>query len=146
MSLTRGDAHAKNHQWLTPRRYSLCSDEDHLSPATSLVLPDRRDSFENFKSIRHGLQQLLEIKGFYERNQCKLWCSILAVLKVVCAPALFGNVVHVALWGGSRFAAGCWRSRVFLKNGGVEKSFPRERRYKRAVRIAVDRCFPPKSG
>ena len=38
------------------------SDEDHLRPATSLVLPDRRDTFEDFNSIRLVLQHFLEDK------------------------------------------------------------------------------------
>ena len=42
--------------------------------------------------------------------------------------------------------AGWWRSGAFVANGAIEISFSRERRYKRAVRIAVDHCFPPKLG
>ena len=44
---------------LTPRRHNLYSDENHLRPATSLILPDRRDKFEEFKSIRLVLQHFL---------------------------------------------------------------------------------------
>ena len=38
-------------RWLTPHRKNLYSDNDHLSPATSLVLPGRRDNFEDFNPI-----------------------------------------------------------------------------------------------
>ena len=44
---------------LLPTDKNLYSDEDHLRPATSLVLPDRRDKFEDFNSIRLVLQQFL---------------------------------------------------------------------------------------
>ena len=35
-----------------------------------------------------------------EINWGNLWCSIPAVLQVIYAPVRFGNVAHVALWGG----------------------------------------------
>ena len=36
--------------------------EDHLSPAPSLVLPNRRDELSDIDPIRHVLQQFLKIK------------------------------------------------------------------------------------
>ena len=59
VSLTLGDALTNSRRWLTYHRQNLYSDEDHLRPATSLVLPDRRDKFEDFDSIRLVLQQFL---------------------------------------------------------------------------------------
>ena len=41
--------HIHSRRWLTPHRQTLNSDEKHLRPAISLVLPDGRDKFENFK-------------------------------------------------------------------------------------------------
>ena len=38
---------------------NLYSNENHLRPANSLVLPDRRDITEDFNSIRLALQQFL---------------------------------------------------------------------------------------
>ena len=59
---TLEDAHTNSHRCLTPRRHSLYSDENHLRPATSLVLPDRRDMFEDFNSMRLVLKQFLADK------------------------------------------------------------------------------------
>ena len=59
MSLTLGDAHTKSCRWVTPHRQNLYSDEDHLRPATSLVLPDQKEKFEDFIFVRLVLQQFL---------------------------------------------------------------------------------------
>ena len=116
VSLTCGEAHANSRRWLTPRRHSLHSDEDHLLPSTSLVLSNRRDSFEDLRSIRYGLQQFLEYKGLTNEidanSDVRSWRF---ERSPTCLPVL-GNVARVALWGGS-FWSGWWRSGVFLTEG-----------------------------
>ena len=51
-----GDALTNSRRWLTPHGHNPYSDEDHLRPATSLVLPDRKVKFEDFNYIRLVLQ------------------------------------------------------------------------------------------
>ena len=62
VSLTLENAHTNSRSWLTPRRHNLYNVEDHLRPAISLVLPARRDKFEDFNSISLVLQHFLEDK------------------------------------------------------------------------------------
>ena len=38
------DAHNNSRRWLTPHRQNYQSDMDHLRPANSLVIPDRREN------------------------------------------------------------------------------------------------------
>ena len=70
--------------WSISCRHSLYSDEDHLSPAAFLVLPDRRDEFYDTNPIRHDvLQPFLKNESFENDKKYKLCCSILGVLQVV---------------------------------------------------------------
>ena len=56
--LTLEDALTNSRRWLTTHRHGLYSDEDHFPPAAFLILPDRRDNFEDFDSIRPVFQQV----------------------------------------------------------------------------------------
>ena len=50
--------------------------------------------------------------GSLKPNRSKLWCSVLAVLDVICP--FFGNLVRVALWGWSHFDASWWQFAAFF--------------------------------
>ena len=95
--------------------------------------------------MRHGLQQFLEDEGLTNEIDANFGVGSWRFYRSSTRLPVFGNVARVALKGGSSLGADWWRSGAFLVNGGVGTSFSRERRYKRSVRIAVDRCFPPKS-
>ena len=80
--------------------------------------------------------------GLYNQNQGKLWCSILAVLQIVYAPARFWE--RGARYFVGRFSFGrrmVPEARAFFwQKDDLGISFSRER-YKRFVHITVDRRF-----
>ena len=116
MSLTLGRALTNHRRWLTPRRHGLYIDEDHLRPANSLVLPDRRDTFEEVNSIRLVLQQQFLVEpvscpllaeDYTNKTKVKDKPGVRSRRVDRSSPRLpaFGNVARVALWGASRFGA-----------------------------------------
>ena len=111
VSLTLGDTYINSRWWLTSHRQNLYSDEDHLRPAISLVLPDRRDKFEEFNSLLLVLQHFPEdkqpaspllAKGHSNQIRAKSGVRSRRVDRSSSRLPVFGNVTHVALWGGFR--------------------------------------------
>ena len=108
LNLTLRDTRTDSRRWLTPHRQNLYSNEDHLRPPNSLVLPNRRDKFEDFDSIHLVLQQLRVDK----QPQAPFWPKVIETKSGQnrmfdsggsrSSPRLsvFGNLVRVALWGG----------------------------------------------
>ena len=111
MSLTRGDAHANSRRWLTSRRHSLFSDDDQLSQATSLVLPDRRDQLENINSIRYDVEHFLENESLTNGNKENLDVQSWRFYRSSTRLPVSGKVARVALLGGFRLGAG-WHPRL----------------------------------
>ena len=83
--------------------------------------------------------------GSLRQNRGKIGCSILVVVKVVSAPARFGErgarcfVGRLSLWSGWwRSVALVWRK----DDEGVINLLERNRQIVYAVCIVVYRCFP----
>ena len=130
MFLTRGDAHANSRRWLTPRRDSLYSDDDHISPITFFLEP-RRDQETYQPDKLHACPLLAESY----RNNIKANSGIRSqrLYRSSTRLPVFGSVARVALCGvfvwapdGTRACSAFWQmddSELSFCRRGAYESF-----------------------